>query len=204
MDRAEKAKHFWGHKEPHVTTMLLQSDSFDADPYERAEILSHLPDLSGKKILDLASGIGRFTRPFCSLGKSLLSVDLMPHFIAKNRHDHGDCHNVSFLCADVIDLHLKEESFDFIFINWLFLYFEEGEIDLLLTRMSKWLKPGGEFFLRESCGPVRRKGYIAHYRPDSFYESALKNHFTILKSGYLRSYVDHFADPMQCFWVCQK
>lgn len=204
MDSSEKLKHFWQQQEATVSAMLLKSDADQIGEEEKTEIISYLPELKGKRILDLAAGIGRFTRHFSTNGKNVVSVDITSHFIEKNRQEHNDCLNVTFLCSNALDLQFKDQSFDFIFINWLLIFLEDPEMRLLLDRIYQWLSPCGELFIRESCEPTRKKGYIAHYRTFPSYELALKNHFTILNDGYIRTYVDHYADPMQCFWVCQK
>ena len=208
MDRIEKTNQYWQQQEATLQSMFQKGNPQYLDEHEKAEIIGHLPDLRGKKILDLAAGIGRFTRHFSSQGREVVSVDLMPHFIEKNHALHADCANASFLCSDAMDLQFKDHYFDFIFINWLFLYLEDEEIELLLNRVHQWLVPGGELFFRESCDLVRssskKEGYFAHYRPPSFYEGIAKRKFTVLKEDYIRTYVDCFADPLQCFWHCKK
>ena len=107
-----------------------------------------------------------------------------------------------------MDLEFKENYFDFIFINWLFIYLDDNEIILLIDRMHRWLKAGGQLFLRETWNVKRKKntkdGYYAHYRTLAFYEKILKGKFKIVKEGSMQSYIHHFADPHQAFWLCEK
>ena len=50
----------------------------------------------------------RFTEPLADLGaKSILSVDFMENFVAKNKLTNGHHKNISFLQADVTELHLQ-------------------------------------------------------------------------------------------------
>ena len=58
---------------------------------------------------------------FASQAKEVVVVDLAAQFIEKNRTDHADC-------ANAMDLQFKDNYFDFIFINWLFVYLEEDYI----------------------------------------------------------------------------
>lgn len=177
------------------------------DGHEKAEIISYLPDLQQKKVLDLGSGIGRFTRHFASQASHLTSTDLMPHFVEKNQQNHADLINVSYLCSDVMQLQFEPSSFDFIFLHWLLMYLEDDQMKLLFKRMHQWLKPQGELFFRETCAVVRRTntkdGYYAHYRTLAEYDTIIKN-FTLLKEGHIRAYVYAFADPLQCYWHCRK
>jgi phosphoethanolamine N-methyltransferase len=173
---------------------------------ESQELFSHLPDLKGKKVLELASGIGRFTRHFSTQASHLTSVDLTPTFIEKNRADHADCFNVTWICSNVMNLKMPDASFDFIFFNWLLMYLTNRETRALLHRIHKWLKPGGELFFRESCDLKRTKCPIKQtfYRPPSYYDNLISDHFVILKTGYLKSYIGIYGNPFQEFWHALK
>lgn len=199
---------YWTSQEPTVHSMFRASNAAEFEGREKEEILGYLPALEGKNILDLASGIGRFTRHFSSLSKHLISVDMMPHFVEKNRLDHADCSNVTFLCSDALDLSIEKSSLDFIFMNWLLMYLEDEEVKLLFKKMHEWLKPNGEIFFRESCAPTQRmsseEGYLAHYRTLGFYDALCRNGFSILREGHIRTYVEVFANPFQCFWVFRR
>lgn len=208
MSRIEKIHQYWQQQEPTVESMYLRRIPPHFDKEEIAEIVSYLPDLNGKKILDLATGIGRFIRHFSTQGQQIVAVDSAPHFLEKNRQDHSDCKNVSFLCSNVMDLQFKEEYFDFVFINGLLIYLGEKEVKLLIQRIHTWLKPEGKLFFRETCNIKksvnRKKGYYAEYRPLSFYDRAVEKKFHILKEGHMQTFVNHFANPYQSFWLCEK
>jgi phosphoethanolamine N-methyltransferase len=176
--------------------------------HEKAEIISYLPGLQGKRVLDLGAGIGRFTRHFASQAEHLTSADMMPQFVEKNRKDHSDFTNIDYICSDAMQLQLPASSFDFIFIHWLLMYLEDEQMKLLVQSIHRWLKPQGELFFRESCAVVRTessaKGYYAHYRSLAEYDALVKKRFTLLKEGHVKAYVYAFADPMQCYWHCRK
>lgn len=208
MSRIEKVNEYWQQQEATWQSMFKRLVPEDLPEKEGAEIIGYFPDLKGKKVLDLAAGIGRFTRYFSSVAHHIVSVDIASHFIEKNRLQHQDCPNASFLCSDAMDLHFKPHYFDFIFINWLFLYLEDVEVEVLLDRIHQWLSPSGMLFFRETCDPVRSNnstnGYFAQYRTLSFYDAAVKEKFTILKEGSIQAYIDCFADPTQCYWLVKK
>lgn len=201
------ARKFWEKQQPTVTCMLLNSQADQVSALEQEEIIRYLPDLKGGEILELGSGIGRYTSHFATNCDHLTSIDLVPQFVEKNRLTHSHFQNIDFLCSDVMNLSFEEHSFDFIFMNWLFMYLEDDEVSLLIIRIHSWLKPQGQFFFRESCALVRSKaklhGYSAHYRTARQLEGFLKK-FAILKEDYIKTYVDFFADPMQLYWLCKK
>lgn len=190
-----------------LESMYLNSQAKILDAAEREEIVGYLPDLKGKTVLDLGSGIGRFTRFFANHASRLISVDMTPQFVEKNRSKHADCQNVRFVCSDAMNFDVEQNSVDFIFLNWLFMYLEEGEVEILLERMDQWLKPKGEIFVRESCAARYVKNtegdYHAHYRTLFDYDTMLKKRFWVVKEGHIQAHVDAFANPLQCFWHCR-
>lgn len=196
-------RNFWKMREANVYSMVLQKEELALA--EKNEILELLPDLRGKNVLDLASGIGRYTRPLAAQAKHLTSTDLVDQFVEKNRRNHADLDNVSYLCSDAMNLTFEDEAFDFVFSNWLFLYLNDSEAALLLSRIGRWLTSSGELFLRESCEAVRRehkiKNYSATYRTALEYERLLHG-FQVKKEGSVQSYIDLLADPFQLYWHC--
>ena len=49
---------YWEQYEPNVESMMLSEDAEDMDHLEREEIISYLPPVQGKSVLELGSGIG--------------------------------------------------------------------------------------------------------------------------------------------------
>jgi phosphoethanolamine N-methyltransferase len=205
--RIDKVALYWKEQDPTLQAMYKRSNARYLDIHEKAEIISYLPPLTEKKVLDLGAGIGRFTRHFASAADHVTSTDMMPHFLQKNRRDHADLTNITYICSDVMKLKLEESSFDFIFLHWLLMYLEDAQMKLLMKRIHRWLKPQGEIFFRESCAVKRIKntqsGYYAHYRTLAEYDALIKD-FTLLKEGHIQAYVHAFADPLQCYWHCRK
>lgn len=175
---------------------------------EKAEIMEYLHALQTDTILDLASGIGRFTRFFSNRCQRVLSVDFTPAFVDKNRQDHADCQNVEFVCSNALDLDIPKRTIDFVFCNWLCMYLTDREVSHILEKIHAWLKPRGELFCRESCNLVRveseKKGYFAIYRTLGEYDAFFKKQFTIIHDNHLKSYVYERGNPFQCYWHCRK
>lgn len=164
-----------------VEAMMLDSQAALLDSQERPEILGLLPSIKGSVIVELGSGIGRFTGPLADLAAHVTAVDFMDNLVEKNKETNGNRKNVELLCADVMTpaVHFEKESIDLVFSNWLFMYLSDPEVEALGTRIVNWLKPGSHFFLRESCfhqsGDHKRKSNPTHYREPFFYTQAFKN-----------------------------
>jgi phosphoethanolamine N-methyltransferase len=166
---------YWEQYEPSIESMMLSQDANELDRMEKDEILSYLPPIKGRSILELGSGIGyvkqpkfaihshfknkcvvllfrRFTEHLAENAKHLTTVDFMADYVEKNRQRHGHHAHVDFLRADVTELQFPaEKKFDVIFSNWLLMYLSDEEIKVLTRNMLSWLKDGGYLFIRESC-----------------------------------------------------
>ncbi|MEL7001954.1 MAG: class I SAM-dependent methyltransferase [Bacteroidota bacterium] len=71
------------------------------------------------KILELGCGIGTVTSlilPLLNENGKLLAVDISPESIALAQQRLSNYKQASFICADVVDLEMKGEEFDFIIL----------------------------------------------------------------------------------------
>uniref|UniRef100_A0A7C8Z6X3 phosphoethanolamine N-methyltransferase n=1 Tax=Opuntia streptacantha TaxID=393608 RepID=A0A7C8Z6X3_OPUST len=163
-----------------VEAMMLDSKASDLDKEERPEVLSLLPPYEGKSVLELGAGIGRFTGELAKKAGQVLALDFIESVIKKNESINGHHKNVKFMCADVTSpsLNISPNSIDLIFSNWLLMYLSDEEVENLVERMVKWLRPGGYIFFRESCfhqsGDHKRKSNPTHYREPRFYTKVFK------------------------------
>lgn len=206
--RLEQVFQFWERQDANIDSMFIKNQADIFASTEQNEIISYLPNFRGKRVLELASGIGRFTRYFSEHACHLTSVDLIQKFVDKNRTDHSDCSNITWICSDVMNLDFAPDSFDFIFFNWLFLYLTDSEAQTLIQKIHSWLSAQGGLFFRETCSPTPcrhpSKHYYAMYRPYSFYETLASGRFKILNNGHITTYVDYFSSPFHEFWHLKK
>lgn len=167
-DRATMVTYWKRNSNPNLESMMLDTNADKINRLEYPEILECLPDLDGKRVLELGAGIGRFTKTFAQLTKSVVAVDFMESFLEKNRQENGHYGTVEFIQKDATQLEFEPNSFDIVFSNWLFMYLSDVETEQLLQKSLKWLKPGGTLFFRESCfhssGNIKPDENPTHYR----------------------------------------
>ena len=208
MDRKEQVYSYFNDRPCNLQTMLLKNRDIERIAHEDTkEVVSLLPPLEGKKVLEFAAGIGRFTTPLAEKALHVTAVDLVPKFIQENRQKNDKFSNISFQIEDATEFSSEKESFDVIFINWLFVYLEDKEVELLAKKCRLWLKSGGHLFIRESCsasGRVVRDGYYANYRSLFYYTKLFDEHFTRIKQDSIQIYEREFSNPFQCYWLYQK
>ncbi len=202
----KKAIEFWKKKPSVIESMFLRADARAIDMLERQEILALLPPFEKRKVLDLGAGIGRFTQEFAKEAAHVTAVDAVAEFTEENQRKNSAFQNITYLTADAMKLRFGCETFDLIFINWLFMYLEDEEVAELSLRFKHWLKPEGALFIRETCAATRqpsRDSYPVHYRGISFYHQILDPLFTLRNSGSIQTYIDRYANPFHIYWLYQ-
>lgn len=213
-----KMEDFWKEHSQNASEeeMMLDTNADILGKEEIPEILSMLPNVKGKDVLELGAGIGRFTGHIARKSKSLVAVDFMENFVRRNEEINGHLKNITFLQADVTYLDYPIESFDLVFSNWLLMYLEEKEVKSLFSRVFDWLKPGGFFYFRESCfhqsGNRSRDINPSQYRKPSTYNSILRQvkvecdkfSLKLIMSKSIQSYIRMKNNRNQICWLVQK
>ncbi|KAE8607726.1 hypothetical protein XENTR_v10011263 [Xenopus tropicalis] len=217
-DTRQVMTQFWEEhsRDATVEEMMLDSSAKLLSLEEKPEIILLLPCLDGHSVLELGAGIGRYTGHLAKLASHVTAVDFMQNFIEKNQKDNGFRGNITFLQADVTNLDLPNESFDFIFSNWLFMYLTDAELLALIQKMLGWLKPGGYLFFRESCffqsGDKQRKFNPTVYRTPAQYNLLLTSAasvsgdsgFEIVMSRSVQTYIKLKKNQNQVCWLLQR
>jgi SAM-dependent methyltransferase len=121
-----------------------------------------LPDLTGKRVVDLGCGFGWFARFARESGaRSVLGLDLSEKMIARAKADTRDA-AIDYRIADLEHLELAEASFDFAYSSLAFHYVED--FGRLARRVHQALVPGA-FFIFTIEHPIfmapTRPGWVA-------------------------------------------
>jgi len=100
-----------------------------------------LPELRGKRVLDLGCGFGWFCRIAAEQGAShVLGVDVSERMLARARAETSNP-AVRYLRADLEAFAPDEGAFDLVYSSLAFHYLEK--LDALLARVHAALAPGG-------------------------------------------------------------
>ncbi|GIX72831.1 phosphoethanolamine N-methyltransferase [Caerostris extrusa] len=220
-----KMHQYWQNFAPSLESMMLDKTASTIHIDEQEEIVSLLPSLEHKRVLELGAGIGRYTGLLASEAHHLTAVDFMEEYISVNKKNHGHLNNITYIAADVLDLQLPDKKFGAVFSNWLFMYLTDQECVSLLQRILRWLDDGGWLFIRESCfhssGNMSRQTNPTFYRTPAEYASLLdsawvsnsnsilepseEGHgFKIVSVGSLRSYIKHKNNSYQIYFLAKK
>jgi phosphoethanolamine N-methyltransferase len=187
--------------------MMLNTDALKFSELEKLEIIGYLPSTAGKQVLELGAGIGRFTGHLASIANHVIAVDFVEKFIQANQEINANFSNITYHVQNVMDINFAQNSFDFIYNNWLFTCLEDHECSLLVELISQWLKPKGQIFVRESCfGPSipNIPCSTSRYRTSKFYIDLFTSNFTRIASGNIAIYEQKYNNPNQLWWLFQK
>lgn len=102
-----------------------------------------LPDLAGKRIVDLGCGFGWFARYAVGQGAaSVVGLDISENMIARARAETQDP-TITYEIANLEQLQLGEGAFDFAYSSLAFHYIED--FDRLVRTVHHSLVPGSHF-----------------------------------------------------------
>lgn len=129
----------------------------NANTRVRWDSLRRLPclaDLKGKRVLDVAAGLGYFSARFAELGAAVLAVDIDAGSLAFCGRSAG----VTTECLDIEAQGLPEGPFDLIFVGELLEHITNPEG--FICRLRESLAPGGTLLLTTPA----EEGLLAHSR----------------------------------------
>jgi phosphoethanolamine N-methyltransferase len=113
---------------------------------------ARLPDLRGKRILDIGSGLGGAAFYLNEkFGANVVGLDNAPDMtaISQDRAMEKGSSGVSFVCDDIRTLPVEPNSYDVVWSRDCILYIPEKE--QVWKQVATCLKPGGWLFVTDFC-----------------------------------------------------
>jgi 2-polyprenyl-3-methyl-5-hydroxy-6-metoxy-1,4-benzoquinol methylase len=112
-----------------------------ANAFEHDDLLGLLPDLAGKRVLDLGCGVGQFAVYLAEAGAvEVHGVDLSEKMLAIAAAEYSHP-RVAYERAAIEDVRYPPERFDLVVSSLAFHYVEDYAA--LMRRIAAWLTPGG-------------------------------------------------------------
>ncbi|XP_060081824.1 uncharacterized protein LOC132561110 [Ylistrum balloti] len=222
MDNGKRSvlRKTWEQQDASYQGMMLNSKAPLLHEEDTSEILSYLPTLQGLDVVELGSGIGRFTGSLAKTADHVLAVDFVDKFIKKNKEVNSMFTNIDYIVDDAMNIKLEPNSVGFVFTNWLFMYLDDNDTTRLLNNILKWVPSEGYVFIRESClygsGDLSFGENTTYYREARQYEELFRTIstttsggakeycFRIDKSKSLDSYIKVMKNKNQIAWLLQK
>jgi len=154
---------------------------------ETAKVTAWLPDLQGRTVLDLGSGVGQWSLRFCHWGAArVVAVEYVKALgrIAQAQAELQGFDNIEFVTGSV-EAFDSGERFDLVFVSGLFLYLNDLQLEAVMEKLPRLLRPNGRLMIRDSIGVQKRheihdrysehldSNYSAIYRTRDFFVDAL-------------------------------
>lgn len=125
---------------------------------ETAKVFDWLPDIKGKRILDLGAGVGQWTFRFSErMAEIVTAVELTKSLsnIGIEEIRKRGCSNVEFVVSSAEKFHSRK-TYDIIFISGLFVYLNDDQADLLINNLPSLCNKDTTVLLRDGTGVAGR------------------------------------------------
>lgn len=142
-----------------------------------------LPDLSGKRVLDLGCGYGWHCKYAADHGAlSVLGIDISRKMLERAKVQNTGT-NIQYRLAAMEELDFADSSFDLVFSSLAFHYI--ADLPLMVQNIRRWLSPEGHFVFSVEH-PVftaygsqdwyyGTDGSILHFPVDNYYYEGKRN-----------------------------
>ncbi len=202
IDQAD-VKKFWDERAKTYQDMAFESVAgLEQDPdnlklkigLECNKVFDYLPDVTGKRILDLGAGVGQWAFRFAERGAHLVkaveySADLC-EVGRKEARDRG-ADQVNFVVSPAED-YVENAKYDIVYISGLFVNMNDDQVEKIATNLPMFCDANTCVILRDGMAREKRyelnkafsqhlqTEYSAIYRTrETFIEMFARNGFTV-------------------------
>ncbi len=145
-----------------------------------SKLLKQIPDISGKKVLEVGCGVGRWAKLIINKGAEYNGVDISSKMIeiAKKNNSTGN-----FYIIDGKSLPFPNNYFDLVFSVTVLHHIPYDEKEKMIREMCRVTKKGGYIIIIEDICFIKPKQTFNWFplSPDEWIRSFTKNGFKPLK-----------------------
>ena len=147
---------YYRARAPEYDEWFMRTGRYDRGPEHRAEWFSEVaimeaalePVVTGKQVLELACGTGRWTKNLARWSAHILAVDAAPETLEINR-DQIRAKNVDYREADLFSWQ-PEQTFDVVFFSFWLSHVPPQRFDAFWQTVRGALKANGCVFFMDS------------------------------------------------------
>jgi ubiquinone/menaquinone biosynthesis C-methylase UbiE len=113
-----------------------------------ANVLSLLPDVKGKSLLDVGCGMGTFAIETAARGAFSVGVDMMDTAIKAAQHvAKAEGVSATFTLADAANLPLEDKTTDVTIAADFTEHLDDATLERVLNELARVMKPGGTLII---------------------------------------------------------
>ena len=141
-------------------TSFQEKENLDKRQEEESKIVLENIDLTGKKILEIGCGLGRWAEIFHDKCKSYLGLDYAENLInlAKENYNYENCEFQVMSALDIkIDELIIKPPFDIIFIAGVLIYLNDEDISQMIKEINKISSKNKIIYIRETISVMNNR-----------------------------------------------
>ena len=141
-------------------TSFQEKENLDKRQEEESKIVLENIDLTGKKILEIGRGLGRWAEIFHDKCKSYLGLDYAENLIklAKKNYNYENCEFQVMSALDIkIDELIIKPPFDIIFIAGVLIYLNDEDISQMIKEINKISSKNKIIYIRETISVMNNR-----------------------------------------------
>ena len=141
-------------------TSFQEKENLDQRQEEESKIVLENIDLTGKKILEIGCGLGRWAEIFHDKCKSYLGLDYAENLInlAKENYNYENCEFQVMSALDIkIDELIIKPPFDIIFIAGVLIYLNDEDISQMIKEINKISSKNKIIYIRETISVMNNR-----------------------------------------------
>ena len=141
-------------------TSFQEKENLDQRQEEESKIVLENIDLTGKKILEIGCGLGRWAEIFHDKCKSYLGLDYAENLIklAKKNYNYKNCEFQVMSALDIkIDELIIKPPFDIIFIAGVLIYLNDEDISQMIKEINKISSKNKIIYIRETISVMNNR-----------------------------------------------
>ena len=134
-------------------TSFQDKENLDKRQEEESKIVFENIDLTGKKILEIGCGVGRWAEVFHDKCDTYLGLDFAKNLIdiAKENYNYENCH---FQVMSAVDIKIEEllvkPPFDVIFIAGVLVFLNDDDIPQMIKEINELISDEKTIYIRET------------------------------------------------------
>ncbi len=158
-----KIKKFWENRAQALESVTFEGvANLEEDPEnvklkikdETKKVFDWLPEIKGKRIVDLGAGVGQWTFRFSDRDAELVTAVEFTESLSNigiKEAERRNCKNVEFVVSPA-EKYSAEEKYDIIFISGLFVYLNDDQADILINNIPSLCHQNTIILLRDGTG----------------------------------------------------